>query len=103
MVIAKLTNDVAPTAPAVYNNEVVFDITILNDCANDSIQFNNVLPATQTIYLFAGLTPITFDPAVSQFNKACKRTCSYVLPSSHAALLQSFSSQSAVAVLSSTN
>lgn len=47
------------------DGQITFDVTIYNDCANDSIAFQSALPASQTIYLASGLTPENFDPSVT--------------------------------------
>ena len=73
-IIATLNN-----AQQTRDGTITFDVTIFNDCENDSIAFNAALPVEQTIYLASGLEVITFDPQLSQFNRACPRSCSYAL------------------------
>lgn len=78
-------------------------MTIFNDCANDSIQFNNAIPSPQNVDLFFGLEALIIDPAVSQYNSACPRSCSLTVDPAYQALVSSFSSADGVLALASDN
>lgn len=54
---------------------VTFDVTIYNDCANDSVQFNNAIASPQSMDLFYGLDALILDPVLTQYNTACPRSC----------------------------
>ena len=69
MIAGTLNNQVSTSAL------VTFDVTIFNDCANDSIVFDNQIESPQNMDLFAGLAPLALNPVVNQYNTACPRSC----------------------------
>jgi len=86
------------------DSAISFSVTIYNDCANDSIQFNNALASPQTVYLYPGMDQIILNPAVSQFNSACTRSCSIVLSDpSLGEVLDAFDQVNGVAAFSSAD